>query len=408
MSVTSRLPVIADVTLVTAGAMTANAAGYLLQLLAGRWLGVTGYGEFASLLAVQLMCAVPALALQNVVARELVRGASAAALWRLVWRCAALVALAAVVLVPVVTWLLQVGVAAAAGALGAAPLLVVISGGQGVLQGGDRFRALAFVLAGTGIARVVPAVFALAAGFGAAAALWATAAGYGIAAVGACAAGQPTRSLASLRESLRDRTPRTTGFGVGTVLRAAQVQAALMALSSADLIIARVVLDSSDAGRYALGSIAAKIAFWLPQAIGVVLYPRMAQPHSSARAIRDALGVLSAVGAVAVVGAAALAPLAPVLAGHDYAPIVDLLWLFALDGALLALLQGALLSAIAVDRTALATATWIGLIVEVSVQLIAARSPSALIGIATSVAAAVTAVIVIVVLRSARRIEVPA
>ncbi|WP_194290844.1 polysaccharide biosynthesis protein [Nocardia aurantia] len=394
-------------TLVTAGAMTANAAGYLLQLLAGRWLGVTGYGEFASLLAVQLMCAVPALALQNVVARELVRGASAATLWRLVWRCAALAALAATALVPVVIWLLQVGVAAAAGALGAAPLLVLISGGQGMMQGGDRFRALAFVLAVTGIARVVPAVFALAAGAGAAAALWATAAGYGVAAIGACAAAQPARPLAQLWESFRT-APAPTEFGVGTVLRAAQVQAALMALSSADLIVARVVLDNSDAGRYALGSIAAKIAFWLPQAIGVVLYPRMAQPHSSARAIRDALGVLSAVGAVAVVGAAALAPLAPLLAGHDYAPIVDLLWLFALDGALLALLQGALLSAIAVDRTALATATWVGLIVEVTAQLILARSPSALIGIATGVAAAVTAVIVVTVLRSARHPELSA
>src|SRR5205823_125750 len=58
-----RLPVVADLTLVTAGAMTANVAGYLLQLLAGRWLGVAGYSEFASLLAVQLLCAVPALAL---------------------------------------------------------------------------------------------------------------------------------------------------------------------------------------------------------------------------------------------------------------------------------------------------------------------------------------------------------
>ncbi|MCX4096317.1 polysaccharide biosynthesis protein [Nocardia sp. alder85J] len=407
--------------------MTANAAGYALQLLAGRWLGVAGYGEFASLLAVQLMCAVPALALQNVVARELVRGAPIAVLRRLVTRCALLVAVAAVALVPVVTWLLQAGVVAAAGALAAAPLLVLISGGQGILQGGDRFRALALVLAGTGVARVVPAVFALAIGRGAGGALWATAAGYTVAAVGAYLAAYP----ADLPIRIRNRAPiaaelgaamafgatkefraakkfgAATEFGVATVLRAAQVQAALMALSSADLIVARVVLDGADAGRYALGAIAAKIAFWLPQAIGVVLYPRMAQPDSSARAIRDALGVLSAVGAVAVVSAAALAPLAPLLAGRDYAPIEGLLWLFALDGALLALLQGALLSAIAVDRTALATVTWIGLVVEVVAQVGLARSPSALIGIATAVAAVVTTVIIVVVARSARRIAAP-
>ncbi|WP_342213592.1 hypothetical protein [Nocardia wallacei] len=187
------------------------------------------------------------------------------------------------------------------------------------------------------------------------------------------------------------------------VLRAAQVQAALMALSSADLIVARIVLDDADAGRYAFGAIATKIAFWLPQAVGVVLYPRMAQPQHSARAVRDALGVLSAIGVVAVIGAAVCAPLAPLFAGQDYAPIENWLWLFALDGALLALLQGALLSAIAADRTAPAALTWAGLAVEITIMLTLARSLPALIGTATAVAAATTAVIVTVVLRAARR-----
>lgn len=141
--------------------MTANVAGYLLQLLAGRWLGVTGYSEFASLLAVQLLCAVPALALQNVVARELVRGASVAALRGLQWRCAVIVAVVAAVLVPLVTAALSVGVAASAAALGAAPALVVLSGEQGMLQGGRRFRALAVVLGTAGVARVAPALAVL-------------------------------------------------------------------------------------------------------------------------------------------------------------------------------------------------------------------------------------------------------
>ncbi|WP_024801626.1 polysaccharide biosynthesis protein [Nocardia sp. BMG51109] len=389
-----RLPVVADLTLVTAGAMTANVAGYLLQLLAGRWLGVAGYGEFASLLAVQLLCAVPALALQNVVARELVRGAPVAVVRRLGWRCAGIVAVVAVVLVPVVAVILQANWAAAAGALAAAPVLVLVSGEQGVLQGERRFRSLATVLGGVGIARVTPAVVVLALGGGSAAALWSTAAGLSAAALGARAA----------RENA-GTAPGSGSFpapGVPAVLRAAQVQAALMALSSADLIVARIVLDDADASRYALGAIATKIAFWLPQAVGVVLYPRMAQPRHSARAVRDALGVLSAIGVAAVVGAAVCAPLAPLFAGADYAPIQGWLWLFALDGALLALLQGALLSAIAVDRTALAALTWAGLAAEVGIMLLFARSLPALLGTATACAALVTAGIVGVILGSAR------
>ncbi|MEU2124110.1 polysaccharide biosynthesis protein, partial [Nocardia niwae] len=177
VSAVRRFPVVADLTWVTAGAMTANVAGYLLQLLAGRWLGVTGYSEFASLLAVQLLCAVPALALQNVVARELVRGAGTAALRGLQWRCAVIVALVAAVLVPLVAVTLNVGVAATAAALGAAPALVLLSGEQGVLQGGKRFRALGAVLGAAGIARVAPALVVLALGGGATLALWAAAGG---------------------------------------------------------------------------------------------------------------------------------------------------------------------------------------------------------------------------------------
>ncbi|MEV6277254.1 polysaccharide biosynthesis protein [Nocardia sp. NPDC051832] len=373
--------------------MTANVAGYLLQVLASRWLGVAGFSEFASLLAVQLLCAVPALALQNVVARELVRGASVPALRRLQWRCAVIVAVLALVLVPLVTLALDVNVLACAAALGAAPALVLLAGEQGILQGSNRFRRLAVVLGAAGVARVAPALVVLVLGGGTSAALFAAALGLAAAAVFArFVAGAPR-----VRAALAEHT-----VGVLPVIRAAQVQAALMALSSADLIVVRMVLgDTDDASRYALGTVAAKIAFWLPQAVGVVLYPRMAQPAHSARAIRDALAVLSGIGIVAVLGAALAAPLAPLFAGSDYAPIQGLLWLFALHGAILAVLQGAVLSAIALDRTALAALAWAGLAVEVTLTLLFAHSVPALITICVCVAATTTAVVAATVLRTA-------
>ncbi|WP_228789795.1 polysaccharide biosynthesis protein [Nocardia puris] len=528
MSVVRRPPVVADLTLVTAGAMTANVAGYLLQLLAGRWLGVGGYSEFASLLAVQLLCAVPALALQNVVARERVRGADTAALRGLQWRCAAMVAAVAVVLVPVVTVALDVGVLACAGALAAAPALVLLSGEQGILQGNRRFRELAIVLGAAGIARVTPALALLAMGAGAAPALWATALGLSGAALfartlasrdaadarhavegqsrdngrhavegqsrdngrhavegqsrdngrhavegqsrengrhavegqsrenaphtvegqshenarqavegrshiegehgapvpsesapttrpgevtqhetgGARADGtrrSTTRHTAAVADAAAEPTRADHRTGVLPVLRAAQLQAALMALSSADLIVVRMVLEDEDASRYALGAIATKIAFWLPAAVGVVLYPRMAQPAHSARAIRDALAVLSGIGVLAVAGAALAAPLAPLFAGRDYAPIQGLLWLFALHGAVLAVLQGAVLSAIAVDRTATAALAWLGLAVEVALMIAFARTVPTLIVTAVSVATVTTVIVAGTVLRAAEK-----
>ncbi|WP_327152539.1 polysaccharide biosynthesis protein [Nocardia sp. NBC_01329] len=389
--------------------MTANIASYLLQLLAGRWLGVAGYSEFASLLAVQLLCAVPALALQNVVARELVHGADISALRVLRLRCALLVAAAVVMLVPVVSVVLDVGIAASAAALGSAPALVMLAGEQGVLQGARRFRGLAVVLGVAGIAKVIPALVVLACGGGATPALWAAAAGIAAAAVYArTVAGRPAAPVSAGDPGTAPGGAPGSPAGVFAVLQAAQVQAALMALSSADLIVVRIVLDETDASRYALGTIATKVAFWLPQAVGVVLYPRMAQPALSGSAVRSALAVLSGIGVFAVAGAAVAAPLAPLFAGQDYAPIQGLLWLFALHGAILAVLQGALLSAIAVKRTALAGLAWAGLVLEVVLMLTLANSITELIATVASVAAVTTTLVAALVIRAAARRRLPA
>nr|WP_235947912.1 polysaccharide biosynthesis protein [Nocardia terrae] len=422
--------------------MTANVAGYLLQLLASRWLGTGGYSTFASLLAVQMLCAVPALALQNVVAREVVRDAPIAAARALTLRCAGLVAAAALMLTPLVSLVLHVSIAASAGALCTAPTLVLLAGEQGILQGRSRFRELATVLGGAAVIRVTPAVTLLAGGFGSAPALWAGAAGAAVAALiarrtadaavaprtgfGVIGRGDSTsgrsdfasdRTGAAAAEGISPRPAsvgpvfeaagtafrtEATALGVAAVFRAVQVQAALTALSTADLLVSRIVLDENDAGRYALGAIAAKIAFWLPQAVGVVLYPRMAQPQHSARAMRSALAVLAGIGAVTVAGAAVAAPLAPMFAGPDYTPIEGLLWLFALEGALLAVLQAVLLSAIATDRTAPAAITWIGLGIGVTVMLTRAHTVLSLITVATVTAAATTLVITGVAWRATR------
>ena len=171
------------------------------------------------------------------------------------------------------------------------------------------------------------------------------------------------------------------------MLAASQVQLALIALTAVDLILARVVLDGDDASRYALAAIATKVAFWLPQAVGVVLYPQMAKPRESARAMRTALVVLLGLGAVTVGAAALASPLVPLLVGADYAPVQGMLWMFALCGACLALLQGALLASIADERTWLAAIAWVGLAVEITLILTVADTIGRLIAVAVGCAA---------------------
>ncbi len=384
--------------MVTLGSMTANIAAYLLALPALRWLGPVGYGEFAALLAAQLVLAVPALALQTVVARDIVHGNSADALRALGYRCAAIVAVLACLLVPVLSWVLHTSLAATAAALVAAPMLVLLATEQGLLQGASRFAELSVVLAAAGIGKVAPAVVVLAVGGGPGPALLAAAVGTGVVAVAA--------RLVTSRRDTTSQGPDAT-IGVATVLRASQVQLALIALSSLDLVIARAVLDSHDAGVYAAGAVATKAAFWLPQAIGVVLYPRMANPEQSASAVRSALGVLTGLGVVLVAGAAVCAPLAPALFGDDYSSIQGILWMFAWNGAALAVLQGALLSAIAGERTRLAAVAWVGLAIEATLMFTVADSVRQFVTVAMAVATVTAVVAAASAVRAARAASVP-
>ncbi len=362
-------------TYVTMGSMAANAASYLLHLPASRLLGVGGYAEFASLLAAQLVLAVPALALQSVVAREVVHGRGGTELRALGYRSAALVAVIAVLLAPAVAWALDTGVLATASALVVAPVLVLLATEQGLLQGSGRFGRLSLVLAAAGLGKVAPAVGVLVLGGGPGLVLAASALGTAVVALGARLATSATEGS------------RSGSTGVVVVLRASQVQLALIAMSAVDLFLAKALLDLEQAGLYALGAIATKAAFWLPQAVGVVLYPRMANPTESAAALRSALAVVAGLGAVLVLGAAVAAPLVPLIAGEDYAPVQEYLWIFALQGACLALLQSGLLWAIAGNRMSLALVAWAGLAVEVVLLLTVASTLVQFVVIAASVAA---------------------
>ncbi len=336
------------------GTLAANICSYLVHLPASRWLTAGEYGEFAVLLQATLLLGVPALAVQAVVAREVVRGIAIGDVYRSgFWLFGAVCGLSAAA-VPVVMAVAQTGFLATLSALATAPLLVLIALAQGVIQGRRQFSTLGRLLVVVGVLRAAPVVVVLAMGAGPGGALAATSAGCGVAAVVAM-------GTAGLRPR-RGPVDRETFAGV---LRATQVQGVLIALTSVDLLLSRPVLGSHDAGVYALGTIATKAAFWLPQAIGVVIFPSLAEPGRSTDAFDRGLRLLTGLGAVVVAASAIGGPLVPVIIGDDYRPVAGWLWLFALTGCACAVLQLALLAAIAVDRTRLAAVSWVALIAEI-------------------------------------------
>ncbi|MET9327190.1 polysaccharide biosynthesis protein [Tsukamurella sp. NPDC003166] len=369
---------------VTVGSMLANLCSYFVHLPASRWLGPSGYGEFAALLQLVLVLAVPALALQTVVARQVVRGAGAAQMRRLGHVIAVGATLLAAVAVPLAAAGLHTRAITAAAALAAAPALVLLAVEQGVLQGERRFGRLAVLLAVAGLGKLAFSMPGLLVGPGPA--LLGTT-------VGALVAAGLGRVLAGSPPGSDGAPPLAPVAGVRAVLGASSVQLVLAVFASLDLLLARPVLGAAAGGTYALGAVAAKVAFWLPQAVGVVFYPQLATPERARGALRTVLALLTGLGLVCAAGAAVCAPLATALAGEEYRPVQGLLWLFAAQGALIAVLQGLLLYAIAIERTRMAGYAWVVLAVEAAVLLTWPRTPAEMITAAALCALAAVMVI---------------
>lgn len=367
---------------VAVGSMVANVCMYVVHLTASaHFLDVSEYGEFAVLLSAMLVLGVPAMALQNVIAREVVLGGDEGRLRRLGLVTTFWVVVLTAVATPLVALLLRTDVATTAAALASAPLLALIAAGQGILQGRGEFQVLSWVLAAVGVARSMPIIGAFAAGAGPAGGLLAGTLG---AAASAVVVWLVVWSVATVG---RPAGAPSGAAGVLSVVRASQVQLVLIVASSIDLLLSPRVLDAEAVGVYALGAIATKVAFWLPQAIGVVFYPRLADPARSAASLRQAVAVVAGIGVVLTVLAGAAGPIVPFVFGDGYDALVPILWLFAYIGAALAVLQVVLLSAIARDRTRVALGTWVVVAVEV---LVIVTVTGSVIGVAGTAAVAVT------------------
>jgi hypothetical protein len=164
------------------------------------------------------------------------------------------------------------------------------------------------------------------------------------AALGWLACGRP-----GVQRGLREPT--------SAMLRAAWALLGFVVLLNLDLLLARHYLPGRVAGEYAVATLFAKIAFWLPQGVGVVLLPRLADPAERRRALPSALVLIGVLGGLLTLGTAALGTRAlPLVGGSAYGTSLGPVgWLFAALGTLLALAQLLVYSGIAAaDRVAVA------------------------------------------------------
>ena len=413
----------------------ANAGNYAFNLVMAFLLGPEAYGALAALLALVLVGSVSGLALQAVVARRttLARGADWPGIGWLVGRAGVGLALLTVLVGPGLVLFLHldsaVPVAWLALALLPTPLLFAV---QGLLQGRERFGALAAVMVAGAAVKLAIGVGLVAAGLGVSGAMAGVAAGGLLAALAGlrlAAPGSPATPVGvpgtggmegtevGRGGAVDNRPPppprpatlpvgapppggagaarpgqgpdRGTGRGAGTSRGAGAGRGAgtgrgaggwreagtatiglrgLFLLANVDVLLARHYLDRAAAGRYALGAVVAKIAFWAPQFVVTVIFPRLvgaADPRrllaGSALLVAGFGGLLA--GALAVADGLGLA--VPVL-GAGYAGLGPLLPLFAALGTALALVQLLLFEGIATRDRRMGRAVAVALVAEVA------------------------------------------
>lgn len=363
--------------LVRAGAVVAvasalaNVFAFALTIVLGRFLPIDDFGAVVALLGIAIVGQVPAMALQVVVARHVATATpeERPRQVRALLGYATLVAVAVAVLGALLTipaaGLLHLDSPAPMAwlAVSLAPITLVFAV-QGLLQGEERFTALAALLLVVAVTRV---------GGGLAGATLGPAGVFAGIAVGAVLA--LGIALYLVRHDLR----RPAGARDGGRAFSAELwpavagMGALLALTNVDVMLARHFLTGRESGLYAAGAVAAKIAFWFPQAVAVVVFPRLADPDQRDELLAKAAGIIVALGVLTSAGTALLGPWAfGVLLGPEYRTLGATLGLFAAAGAAATLVQLLLYSGIAAkDRTitgvlVAALAVLVGVVVTVA------------------------------------------
>jgi O-antigen/teichoic acid export membrane protein len=315
-------------------------ANYVFLLGAGRVLGSEDYGSLAALLGLLSVVLIPAGALQMAVSRELSRRVAsgeadtAAAFARATTRAAALATIPLVVvglaLAAPLSDLLHinsVGIVLLAEISLATALIFPVA--LGVLQGQQRFQALAAMYAFPLVIRLVVFGIVAALGYRLGGAVFATL-------VGAVAG--TALAVWLIRESLQSgaaaRRPSLHAFlrylgpvAVGLV--------GIALLTHVDILVVKARFSGDEAGAYAAASAFARVGFFLPATILAVLFPRTAARQARGEETEDILGrslLVTAVfcGGLALFYAATGVGLISLTFGRDFAEGGQVLGPFAL------------------------------------------------------------------------------
>lgn len=362
--------------------MLMNVATYAFTMSAARIIGPIAYGAFFSLMNLVLIISVVMLGLQATAARRISAdpvhvGQIEREILRVSFRAA--LALGGVLLLaaPVINRLLDLESLPTAMLTAVAAVPLTMTGAQaGILQGERRWRELAVLYVLSGVPRL---------GIGLALVVW-----------------QPTAFMAFLGVALGCYAPFLFGLTVlrhdrasgetderhrfVPVIRESVVNSqalfAYFALTNIDMLVGRTVLDSHDSGLYAAGLIVARAVMFLPQFVVVIAFPSMSTGLNPGRALIASMALVGGLGGACVLATAVLPDLVLVFAGGQaYVEVRGLLWLFAVLGTCMAVLQLLVYSVLARQGTVSMALVWIALLAVIGGASTTVSTVAGLLGV---------------------------
>ena len=361
MGVESRKSLAKGLVLVGAATMVGNGAAFLLSMVAARVLGPADFGAFGALIGILLILATVGIATQALAARRVATAIDdRAEVEGQLIRLATLTGAAMVVVGLLAAWPLGVvfTIPAIAVATGIASLGFVIFGSaaMGIAQGREeriRFSVSFIALNGSRALGGIIGVVVLG-----------TVVGVGIGVFIGCLVGAVIAYRRVCPGAWSAKIPKGMGAELGHIVHALMV---LFSLTNVDVLLARIFLTETGSSEYSVGVLLAKIAFFLPNAIIIVLFPKMSA-SGSRRPVLIATGLTAMVGAAVTVVAWLFGGLVVrILGGPEFVSMGDVMWLFALEGSAFALIQVLLYSRLAAQDTRAVIAVWVSLIALVSI-----------------------------------------
>lgn len=361
---TSRSALAKGLVLVGGATLIGNGAAYLLSMVSARILSKADFGALGALLGLLVILATLGISTQALAARRVATAtADRDQVEEQLIRLSIFLGFGVIVVGVAVAWPLGVifTIPALAVATGIASLgfVIVGSAAMGIAQGREEHTKLSLAFIANGGSRAVGGIIGVV--------LLASVTGVGIGILIGCAAGALIAYLLVRRPEWK---PFGTKVGAGIGVELGHVVHALMVLftlTNVDILLARFFLTEDQSGQYAVGVLLAKIAFFLPNAIVIVLFPKMSAEESR-RTVYIATGLTAIVGTIITVGAFLLGDLvARILGGQQYVSMGDVIWLFALEGSAFALVQVLLYARLAAQDRRAVFAVWIALITLVTV-----------------------------------------